>query len=47
MADVQQQDSTCVECEVPQLARNHYFTGKLLVLRDFDDEQRYFIRCCR
>ncbi len=43
MADVHQQDKTCVECEVPQLARNHYFTGKLLVLRDFDDEQRYFI----
>jgi DNA-binding beta-propeller fold protein YncE len=33
----------CVECEVPQLARNHYFTGKLLVERDFTDEQRYYI----
>jgi YVTN family beta-propeller protein len=33
----------CVECEVPQLARNHYFTGKLLVERDFTDEQRYFM----
>ncbi|MFQ5812413.1 MAG: YncE family protein [Anaerolineae bacterium] len=32
---------TCIECELPQLARNHYFTGKLLVERDFSDEQRY------
>ena len=35
---------TCCECgeySVPQLARNHYFTGKLLVERDFTDEQRY------
>jgi DNA-binding beta-propeller fold protein YncE len=34
---------SCVECEVPQLARNHYFTGKLLVERDFTDEQRFFL----
>lgn len=34
---------TCPECEVPQLARNHYFTGKLMVERDFTDEQRYFM----
>ena len=33
----------CVECAPPQLARNHYFTGKLLVERDFVDEQRYLI----
>jgi hypothetical protein len=33
----------CVECDIPQLARNHYFTGKLLVERDFTDEQRYFL----
>jgi DNA-binding beta-propeller fold protein YncE len=33
----------CVECDVPQLARNNYFTGKLLVERDFTDEQRYFL----
>jgi len=25
------------------MARNHYFTGKLLVERDFTDEQRYFM----
>src|SRR6266436_8275412 len=31
----------CVECDIPQLARNNYFTGKLLVERDFTDEQRY------
>lgn len=34
---------TCIECEIPQLARNNYFTGKLLIERDFTDEQRYFI----
>src|SRR5438034_239199 len=33
----------CVECEIPQLARNHFFTGKLMVVRDFTDEQLYFI----
>lgn len=33
----------CVECEVPVFARNHYFTGKLLVERDFSDEQRYLV----
>jgi hypothetical protein len=31
----------CVECEIPQLARNNYFNGKLLVERHFTDEQRY------
>jgi DNA-binding beta-propeller fold protein YncE len=35
--------TTCIECEIPQLARNHFFTGKLLVERDFVDEQRYFV----
>lgn len=45
MAHCSEHDSPqpCVECEVTQLARNHYFTGKLLVLRDFNDEQRYFM----
>ncbi len=33
--------AVCVECDIPQMARNHYFTGKLLVERDFTDEQRY------
>jgi DNA-binding beta-propeller fold protein YncE len=33
----------CVECDVPQFARNNYFTGKLLVERDFTDEQRYYL----
>ena len=31
----------CVDCELPQLDRNHYFTSKLMVERDFTDEQRY------
>jgi hypothetical protein len=34
-------DTHCVDCELPQMERNHYFTGKLLVERDFTDEQRY------
>jgi len=36
-----QTTGVCVECDIPQMARNHYFTGKLLVERDFTDEQRY------
>jgi len=33
----------CVEpCEAHSPVRNHYFTGKLLVERDFTDEQHYF-----
>jgi hypothetical protein len=31
----------CIECDIAQMARNNYFTGKLLVERDFTDEQRY------
>ncbi|HEX3453672.1 MAG TPA: hypothetical protein VHS03_03535, partial [Gaiellaceae bacterium] len=34
---------TCVDCELPVFTRNHYFTGKLMVERDFTDEQRYFL----
>jgi Collagen triple helix repeat (20 copies) len=33
----------CAECDTPQLARNHYFTGKLLLERDFNDEQAYLL----
>ncbi|HEY1749975.1 MAG TPA: hypothetical protein VGG29_01845, partial [Caulobacteraceae bacterium] len=32
----------CDDCKPRPLARNHYFTGKLLVERDFTDEQWYF-----
>uniref|UniRef100_UPI0035CAEBA3 hypothetical protein n=1 Tax=uncultured Sphingomonas sp. TaxID=158754 RepID=UPI0035CAEBA3 len=32
----------CEQCEPTSPVRNHYFTGKLLVERDFTDEQRYF-----
>jgi DNA-binding beta-propeller fold protein YncE len=31
----------CEECGAPQLARNTWFTGKLLTERDLTDEQRY------
>jgi DNA-binding beta-propeller fold protein YncE len=37
------ESESCFECEIPQLARNHFFTGKLLVERDFTDEQRFFL----
>jgi hypothetical protein len=33
---------TCPTCQATALTRNHYFTGKLMVERDFTDEQRYF-----
>src|SRR3984885_4374492 len=32
----------CDDCKARPLARNHYFTGKLLVERDFTDEQWFF-----
>lgn len=32
----------CEQCEPTTPVRNNYFTGKLLVERDFTDEQRYF-----
>lgn len=32
----------CEACEPHAPTRNHYFTGKLLVERDFTDEQHYF-----
>ncbi len=35
--------SACPECDIGPFKRNHYFTGKLLVERDFIDEQRYFM----
>ena len=35
-------ESCCEECEPRTLVRNNYFTGKLLVERDFTDEQFYF-----
>ena len=31
----------CDDCEPRHPVRNHYFTGKLLVERDFTDEQAY------
>jgi len=33
----------CPDCAIGPFTRNHYFTGKLLVERDFCDEQRYYI----
>jgi hypothetical protein len=32
----------CEDCKARALVRNHYFTGKLLVERDFTDEQWFF-----
>ena len=34
-------------CETGPYTRNHYFTGKLLVERDFTDEQRYYVEKMR
>ncbi|MGR9099216.1 MAG: hypothetical protein ACU826_01490 [Gammaproteobacteria bacterium] len=36
------QTDQCPECKTRSLTRNHYFTGKLMLERDFSDEQRYF-----
>jgi DNA-binding beta-propeller fold protein YncE len=33
----------CPECGFGPFTRNHYFTGKLLVERDFKDEQKYYV----
>jgi DNA-binding beta-propeller fold protein YncE len=33
----------CVDCDISQRARNNYWTGKLLVERDFRDEQRFML----
>jgi hypothetical protein len=38
-----QDTMNCPSCDFGPLARNHYFTGKLLVARDFRDEQYFFI----
>lgn len=39
--------SDCHSCEAESYTRNHYFTGKLMVERDFTDEQRYFMEKIR
>jgi hypothetical protein len=36
-------DCHCQECLYGPFTRNHYFTGKLLVERDFRDEQCYYV----
>lgn len=36
-------DTPCIPCGLNKLSRNHYFNGKLLVERDFVDEQIYHI----
>lgn len=36
-------ETTCIPCGLNKLSRNHYFNGKLLVERDFVDEQIYHI----
>ena len=37
----------CPACETRSFTRNNYFTGKLLVERDFNDEQRYYMEKMR
>ncbi|WP_350282063.1 hypothetical protein [Nitrosomonas sp.] len=36
-------DTPCIPCGLSKFSRNHYFNGKLLVERDFVDEQVYHI----
>jgi hypothetical protein len=38
-----QNGHTCSDCDFPAFTRNYYFTGKLLVERDFWDEQHYVV----
>src|SRR5579863_1105114 len=33
----------CVDCDIEPFTRNYYFTGKLLVERDFKQEQEYYV----
>jgi DNA-binding beta-propeller fold protein YncE len=37
----------CPDCSLGAFVRNHYFTGKLLVERDFTEEQRFHIEKLR
>jgi competence ComEA-like helix-hairpin-helix protein len=37
----------CPGCTAESFSRNNYFTGKLMVERDFTDEQRYFMEKIR
>lgn len=40
---MQEKMTSCPECEISSFTRNHYFTGKLLVERDFRQEQAYYV----
>ena len=37
------EQSKCPTCDYDSFKRNNYFNGKLLVERDFTDEQKYYI----
>jgi DNA-binding beta-propeller fold protein YncE len=43
----QESQTLCPACDIGPFTRNHYFTGKLLLERDFSDEQRYYIEKLR
>jgi hypothetical protein len=36
-------EGCCAPCDIPPFCRNHYYRGKLLTEREFNDEQRYGI----
>src|SRR5687767_13381289 len=38
-----QEQGDCASCEIGPFERNNFFTGKLLLERDFIDEQDYFV----
>jgi DNA-binding beta-propeller fold protein YncE len=41
--NLHESQALCPACEIGPFIRNHYFTGKLMLERDFTEEQRYFI----
>jgi len=40
-SDHPERGDSCPKCEIGSFTRNHYFTGKLMQVGDFNTEQRY------
>jgi len=43
LTDHHASQTLCHACDIGPFTRNHYFTGKLLLERDFTAEQQYVI----
>ena len=43
MSETKNCQAPCVDCDIEPFTRNYYFTGKLLVERDFKQEQEYYV----